>query len=225
MSKWLLSAAIVALVSPAVQAQTTAPTNPADDRSRRSGQGPISRLLRLQQVDVEPCSAPGRQPRRRRTSGIRASPRSRWSGHTDTSGNAAIQPEVVRAASRRRCRPSSSASACPRGRSMVSGRGQNDLLVPTADQVREPQNRRVEIIVPQPRQRLRPRRWPSSRRRHRRRSPPERRRNGSRSSWAPCTATISASRTSRAAAARPRTTWSAPSSPSTRCRATSSASA
>jgi outer membrane protein OmpA-like peptidoglycan-associated protein len=31
---------------------------------------------------------------------------------------------------------------------MVSGRGKNDLRVPTADGVREPQNRRVEIVFP-----------------------------------------------------------------------------
>jgi hypothetical protein len=30
------------------------------------------------------------------------------------------------------------------------GRGEEDLLVPTADGVREPRNRRVEIVVPQP---------------------------------------------------------------------------
>ena len=32
----------------------------------------------------------------------------------------------------------------------TTGVGQNDLLVPTADGVREPENRRVEILVPQP---------------------------------------------------------------------------
>jgi len=30
------------------------------------------------------------------------------------------------------------------------GRGEEDLLVPTADGVREPRNRRVEIVIPQP---------------------------------------------------------------------------
>ena len=30
------------------------------------------------------------------------------------------------------------------------GRGEEDLLVPTADEVREPRNRRVKIVVPQP---------------------------------------------------------------------------
>jgi len=31
---------------------------------------------------------------------------------------------------------------------MVSGRGKNDLRVRTGDGVREPQNRRVEIVFP-----------------------------------------------------------------------------
>jgi hypothetical protein len=30
------------------------------------------------------------------------------------------------------------------------GQGEEDLLVPTADGVREPRNRRVEVVVPQP---------------------------------------------------------------------------
>ena len=36
----------------------------------------------------------------------------------------------------------------PRNEMMVSGRGENDNRVPTADGVREPQNRRVEIVFP-----------------------------------------------------------------------------
>jgi OmpA-OmpF porin, OOP family len=36
----------------------------------------------------------------------------------------------------------------PRNEMMVSGRGENDNRVPTADGVREPQNRRVEILFP-----------------------------------------------------------------------------
>ena len=36
----------------------------------------------------------------------------------------------------------------PRNDMMVSGRGKNDQRVPTADGVREPQNRRVEIVFP-----------------------------------------------------------------------------
>ena len=36
----------------------------------------------------------------------------------------------------------------PRNQMAVSGRGENDNRVPTADGVREPQNRRVEIVLP-----------------------------------------------------------------------------
>ena len=36
----------------------------------------------------------------------------------------------------------------PQNDMMVSGRGENDNRVPTADGVREPQNRRVEIVFP-----------------------------------------------------------------------------
>jgi OOP family OmpA-OmpF porin len=37
----------------------------------------------------------------------------------------------------------------PRQAQVVGGRGENDNRVPTADGVREPQNRRVEIVFPQ----------------------------------------------------------------------------
>jgi outer membrane protein OmpA-like peptidoglycan-associated protein len=36
----------------------------------------------------------------------------------------------------------------PRNEMAVGGRGENDNRVPTADGVREPQNRRVEIVFP-----------------------------------------------------------------------------
>lgn len=67
-------------------------------------------------------------------------------GHTDTSGSArynqglserraaAVAGELVRL-------------GVPRGEIVTRGFGQNQLLVPTPDNVREPQNRRVEIIL------------------------------------------------------------------------------
>ena len=36
----------------------------------------------------------------------------------------------------------------PRSDMVVAGRGENDLRVPTPNGVREPQNRRVEIVFP-----------------------------------------------------------------------------
>jgi hypothetical protein len=70
-------------------------------------------------------------------------------GYTDTSGSPArnqrlseqraqaVEVELVQ-------------QGVPASSITVSGRGQNDLLVPTADGVRQPENRRVEIVVTQP---------------------------------------------------------------------------
>ena len=70
-------------------------------------------------------------------------------GHTDTSGSAqynmglsirraeAVKAELVRL-------------GVPAGSITTIGRGQEDLLVPTKDNVREPQNRRVSIEFPVP---------------------------------------------------------------------------
>jgi OmpA-OmpF porin, OOP family len=70
-------------------------------------------------------------------------------GHTDTSGSAeynlglsqrraeAVANELIRL-------------GVPAADIVTVGRGEEDLLVPTADGVREPRNRRVEIVVPQP---------------------------------------------------------------------------
>jgi OmpA family len=70
-------------------------------------------------------------------------------GHTDASGSAsynlglsqrraaAVAAELVR-------------QGVPEADIVTIGRGEEDLLVPTADGVREPRNRRVEILVPQP---------------------------------------------------------------------------
>ena len=70
-------------------------------------------------------------------------------GHTDTSGSSAYNQKL----SLRRAdavRAELERLGVPAAAIVSSGRGQDDLLVPTADHVREPQNRRVEIIVPQP---------------------------------------------------------------------------
>ena len=70
-------------------------------------------------------------------------------GHTDTSGSAELnqrlsdrRAEAVEVALVREGVPATSI--------VTIARGQEDLLVPTADGVREPENRRVEILVPQP---------------------------------------------------------------------------
>ena len=66
-------------------------------------------------------------------------------GHTDTSGSAAYNQKL----SEKRAQNVAGALATagvPQGAMTVTGVGQNDLKVPTPDGVREPQNRRVEII-------------------------------------------------------------------------------
>jgi OmpA-OmpF porin, OOP family len=66
-------------------------------------------------------------------------------GHTDTSGSAAYNQKL----SVRRAQNVANALAqagMPQSAMNVSGVGQNDLKVPTPDGVREPQNRRTEII-------------------------------------------------------------------------------
>ena len=75
------------------------------------------------------------------------SPQVSVTGHTDTSGSAAYNLELSQQ------RAAVVARAHARGDSrdhiVTLGRGEEALLVPTADGVREPRNRRVEIVVPQ----------------------------------------------------------------------------
>lgn len=68
-------------------------------------------------------------------------------GYTDASGSVGYNQRL----SERRANAVADALArlgVPRSDMMVSGRGKNDQRVPTADGVREPQNRRVEIVFP-----------------------------------------------------------------------------
>jgi outer membrane protein OmpA-like peptidoglycan-associated protein len=68
-------------------------------------------------------------------------------GYTDRSGS----PGYNQRLSERRANnvaKSLAALGVPKTQMIVSGRGENDNRVPTADGVREPQNRRVEIVAP-----------------------------------------------------------------------------
>lgn len=68
-------------------------------------------------------------------------------GYTDTSGSAGYNQRL----SERRANAVAVAlqrMGIPRNDMVVAGRGENDLRVPTANGVREPQNRRVEIVFP-----------------------------------------------------------------------------
>jgi len=68
-------------------------------------------------------------------------------GYTDASGSVGYNQRL----SERRANAVAQAMeklGVPRNQMAVSGRGKNDQRVPTADGVREPQNRRVEILFP-----------------------------------------------------------------------------
>jgi outer membrane protein OmpA-like peptidoglycan-associated protein len=68
-------------------------------------------------------------------------------GYTDASGSVGYNQRL----SERRANAVADALTrlgVARSDMMVSGRGKNDQRVPTADGVREPQNRRVEIVFP-----------------------------------------------------------------------------
>jgi outer membrane protein OmpA-like peptidoglycan-associated protein len=68
-------------------------------------------------------------------------------GYTDRSGSAGYNQRL----SERRANNVAKALAAlgvPPAQMVVSGRGENDNRVPTANGVREPQNRRVEIVTP-----------------------------------------------------------------------------
>ena len=139
---------MVALVCPAVQAQMTAPT---DQPATEAGEVAKGRYLVFFDLNSSRLNPAAREVVAEAATDFRNSGQSRIDvvGHTDTSGNAeynqrlserraeAVRTELVRL-------------GVPDSAVMVSGAGQNDLLVPTADNVREPQNRRVEIVVPQP---------------------------------------------------------------------------
>jgi len=66
-------------------------------------------------------------------------------GHTDTVGSDAYNMRL----SKRRAESVAAeleAKGIPSGEIALVAKGKRDLLVPTADGVREPQNRRVEIV-------------------------------------------------------------------------------
>ena len=68
-------------------------------------------------------------------------------GHTDRVGRRAVQRRAVAAARRALYATSSMKLGIPRVRISVAGRGEREPEVPTADEVAEPRNRRVEISV------------------------------------------------------------------------------
>src|SRR3954451_17175548 len=93
MSKWLLCAAIVALVSPAVQAQTTAPTTqPMTD----AGEVARGRYLVFFDFNKSTLTPAARQVISEAAADFRNSGQSQLQvvGHTDTSGSAAYNQRL-----------------------------------------------------------------------------------------------------------------------------------
>ena len=147
MTRWLVSAAMVALVCPAAHAQMSTPmAQPASE----AGEVAAGRYLVFFDWNSAELTPAARSVVAEAAAGFDRAGQSRIEviGHTDTSGNAAYNQRL----SERRAdavRVELVRLGVPDSAVRVSGVGQNDLLVPTADHVREAQNRRVEIIVPQ----------------------------------------------------------------------------
>ena len=68
-------------------------------------------------------------------------------GYTDTSGTAAYNQGLSVRRARGGRRPNWCSDGVPANAITIQGFGETHLLVPTGPGVREPQNRRVEIIL------------------------------------------------------------------------------
>ena len=145
---WLLGAAAVALLAPAAQAQT-GDTNARPAAS--AGEVAKEHYLVFFAWNRATLNAAGRVVVAEAAADFQRSGHAQVEvvGHTDASGSSAYNQKL----SLRRAdavRAELERLGVPAAAIVTSGRGQDDLLVPTADHVGEPQNRRVEIIVPQP---------------------------------------------------------------------------
>jgi hypothetical protein len=143
----LLGAAICALIVPAAQAQTAGePAMSSTAAAMEPGRYQVFFPLASSELDPQ-----ARQTVReaaadwRRTGTVQVN----VVGHTDTSGS----PDYNLRLSERRAQAVQAAllaEGVPATSITTTGVGQSDLLVPTGDGVKLAENRRVEIIVPQP---------------------------------------------------------------------------
>jgi outer membrane protein OmpA-like peptidoglycan-associated protein len=148
MRGWLLGAAAVALLAPAAQAQTG---DTMAQPAASAGEVAKGHYLVFFDWNRATLNAAGRVVVAEAVADFQRSGQAQVEvvGHTDTSGSSAYNQKL----SLRRAdavRAELERLGVPAAAIVTSGRGQDDLLVPTADHAREPQNRRVEIIVRQP---------------------------------------------------------------------------
>jgi outer membrane protein OmpA-like peptidoglycan-associated protein len=145
----LIGCSLLALTAPVAHAQVqTSPESGAIAEPRQTSPGDYLVFFAFDSAELE---ADARQTFAEAAEAYRRTGEAQQitaTGHTDTSGSAEYNLEL----SQRRAE----AVAAELGRQGVPatdivtiGRGEEDLLVPTADGVREPRNRRVEIVVPQ----------------------------------------------------------------------------
>ena len=141
----LVGVSLLALAGPAAHAQSGPQQGPPPETE---GPGRYRVFFAFDQADLSEAdrqviAEAAEDYRRTGTARITAT------GHTDTSGSAEYNLEL----SQRRAEAVADElvrQGVPATDIATVGRGEEDLLVPTADGVREPRNRRVEILVPQP---------------------------------------------------------------------------
>jgi len=146
----LVGASLLALTAPVAHAQMqTSPGSGGIAEPRQTSPGDYLVFFAFDSAQLD---ADARQTVARAAEAYRRTGEAQQitaTGHTDTSGSAeynlglsqrraeAVANELIRL-------------GVPAADIVTVGRGEEDLLVPTADGVREPRNRRVEIVVPQP---------------------------------------------------------------------------
>jgi hypothetical protein len=145
----IFGCSLLALAAPTVQAQTS--TAPASTTMTQPGEVAPGSYLVFFGFDEAALSSEARSVVAEAARSYRSTGTAQVTvtGHTDTSGSA----EYNQALSERRAAAVAAElvrQGVPADSIVTVGRGENDLLVPTGDGVREPQNRRVEIVVPQP---------------------------------------------------------------------------
>jgi hypothetical protein len=147
MKKWLLvGVAAGALMVPVAHAQTsTSPSAVAPAGEMAPGQFMVFFALGSTELDSAALNVIAQAADAYQRSG---EAQVSVIGHTDTSGSAELNQRL----SERRAEAVQAAlvrGGVPVTSIVTIARGQEDLLVPTGDGVREPENRRVEILVPQ----------------------------------------------------------------------------